>query len=31
MLKFPPASSEQYDQFLQTMWDDGQEYMENTL
>lgn len=31
MLNFTPASPEQYDHFLQMMWDDGQEYMENTL
>jgi hypothetical protein len=31
VLKFTPATSEQYDHFLQMMWDDGQEYMENTM
>jgi ribosomal protein S18 acetylase RimI-like enzyme len=31
MLKFVPATPEQYDQFLQMMWEDGQEYLENTL
>jgi ribosomal protein S18 acetylase RimI-like enzyme len=31
MLSYLPASPEQYDQFLQMMWDDGHEYMENTL
>ena len=27
MLKFAPATAEQYDQFLQMMWEDGQEYL----
>jgi len=31
MHTYSPATPEQYDQFLQMMWDDGQEYMENTL
>jgi len=31
MISYKPASPEQYDQFLQMMWDDGQDYMENTL
>jgi ribosomal protein S18 acetylase RimI-like enzyme len=31
MLKFVPATPEQYDEFLQMMWEDGQEYLENTL
>ena len=31
MLSYLPASPEQYDRFLQMMWDDGLEYMENTL
>jgi ribosomal protein S18 acetylase RimI-like enzyme len=31
MLTFAPATAEQYDEFLGMMWDDGQDYMENTL
>jgi len=31
MLTYTPPTPKQYDQFLQIMWDDGQEYMENTL
>jgi ribosomal protein S18 acetylase RimI-like enzyme len=31
MLKFSPATPDQYEQFLQMMWDDGQEYWENTM
>ena len=31
MLKFIPAIPEQYDEFLQMMWEDGQEYWENTM
>jgi hypothetical protein len=31
MLAFAPATPEQYADFLQMMWDDGQDYMEITL
>jgi ribosomal protein S18 acetylase RimI-like enzyme len=31
MLKFVPATPEQYDQFLQMMWEDGQEYLRNAM
>jgi ribosomal protein S18 acetylase RimI-like enzyme len=31
MLKFSPATAEQYDQFLQMMCEDGQEYWENMM
>jgi hypothetical protein len=31
MLKFVPATPEQYDQFLQMMWEDGQEYLRNVM
>lgn len=31
MITYATPTSEQYDQFLQMMWDDGQEYWENTL
>jgi ribosomal protein S18 acetylase RimI-like enzyme len=31
MLIYSPAIPEQYDEFLQMMWDDGQEYWENTM
>jgi ribosomal protein S18 acetylase RimI-like enzyme len=31
MLTYAPPTPEQYDQFLQMMWEDGQDYMENTL
>lgn len=31
MLKFIPANPEQYDEFLQMMWEDGQEYWENAM
>jgi ribosomal protein S18 acetylase RimI-like enzyme len=33
MLTYKPATPEQYDQFLQMMWDDGQQYgyLENTM
>jgi ribosomal protein S18 acetylase RimI-like enzyme len=31
MISYTAPQAEQYDQFLQMMWDDGQEYWENTL
>ncbi|OGN99111.1 MAG: hypothetical protein A2Z71_11010 [Chloroflexi bacterium RBG_13_50_21] len=31
MLKFKSANAEQYDVFLQLMWDDGQEYWADTM
>jgi len=31
MLRFTPATPEQYSEFLQMMWNDGQEYWENTM
>jgi hypothetical protein len=31
MLTYTPATPEQYNEFLQMMWDDGQEYMENVM
>lgn len=31
MLSFSPATPGQYDEFLKMMWDDGQDYWENTL
>ena len=31
MITYATPSAEQYEQFLQIMWDDGQEYWENTL
>jgi ribosomal protein S18 acetylase RimI-like enzyme len=31
MLEFSSPAPEQYDLFLQWMWDDGQEYMERTM
>jgi ribosomal protein S18 acetylase RimI-like enzyme len=31
MLTYKSPTDEQYDQFLQLMWEDGQEYWENTL
>jgi ribosomal protein S18 acetylase RimI-like enzyme len=31
MITYSTPSTDQYEQFLQLMWDDGQEYWENTL
>jgi ribosomal protein S18 acetylase RimI-like enzyme len=31
MIIYSPPSPEQYDEFLQMMWDDGQAYWENTM
>jgi ribosomal protein S18 acetylase RimI-like enzyme len=31
MLTYSPPTPEQYDEFLQMMWDDGQAYWENTM
>jgi ribosomal protein S18 acetylase RimI-like enzyme len=31
MLTFTPATPDQYDEFLQMMWDDGQDYLEHTM
>jgi ribosomal protein S18 acetylase RimI-like enzyme len=31
MLKFTAATPEQYDQFLQMMWEDGQEFLQNAM
>ena len=31
MITYSPATAEQYDAFLQMMWEDGQEYWENTM
>jgi ribosomal protein S18 acetylase RimI-like enzyme len=31
MITYADPTAEQYEQFLQMMWDDGQEYWENTL
>jgi ribosomal protein S18 acetylase RimI-like enzyme len=31
MLTYAPATNEQYDLFLQMMWDDGEDYWENTM
>jgi ribosomal protein S18 acetylase RimI-like enzyme len=31
MLSYAPATTEQYDEFLEMMWNDGQDYMENAM
>jgi ribosomal protein S18 acetylase RimI-like enzyme len=31
MITYSPATTEQYDGFLQMMWDDGREYWQNTM
>ena len=31
MLTYPPAAAEQYDEFLQMMWEDGQEYLPEVM